>query len=177
MNPMDSSESSRAFQKAMRGTQVLLPPRQSLFTFSPTDIRYFMVTELLDNARVELRKGKLTVERPGILTPNIMFEQWFEGFDAEQRGHLEAMLQSGGFRGLQYKYKNETESVELHAEKFQAMADRVILEARSRPLARMTVIRGVPELWSLSLMKCAFELSSQSFPSNIKDLEEHGWLS
>ena len=36
------------------------------------------------------------------------------------------------------------------------------------------VIQGVPQMWSLSLMKCAIELTAQSFPSNLKELEEHG---
>ena len=174
---MESNESSNAFQNAMRLTKVLVPMRQTLFTFAPTDIRYFILTQLLDSESVELRRGKLTVERPGIITPTMMFEQYFEGFDTDQRKHLETMMESGGLRGLQYKYKNETESVELRHEKFQQMADRLKEEAIARPMYRTTVIQGVPDQWSLSLMKCAFDLTSQSFPSNIKDLEEHGWFS
>jgi hypothetical protein len=173
---MDSNESYKSFQHAMLNTKVLVPMRQTLFTFAPTDIRYFIITELLDHANVELRKGKLTVERPGIITPEMMFEQFFEGFDSDQRKHLESMLQAGGLRGLQYKYKNETESVELRPGKLAPLADRLKEEALARPMYRTTVIQGVPDQWSLSLMKCAIDLSTQSFPSNLKDLEEHGWL-
>jgi len=173
---MDDRESYNAFQRAMQGTKILVPMRQTLFTFAPTDIRYFIVTQLPDQENVELRQGKITMERPGIVTPGMMFEQYFEGFDSDQRKYLETMLQLGGLRGLQYKYKNETESVELRPGKLEPLAERLKEEALARPMYRTTVIQGVPDLWSLSLMKCAMELTAQSFPSNIKDLEEHGWF-
>src|ERR1700733_13654502 len=100
---MDEQGSDQAFQYAMRNTKTLVPMRQSLFTFSPTSIHYVIVTELLNQAGVELRSGKLSVERPAILTPTMLFEQYFEGFDSDQRKHLENMVQSGGLRGLRYK--------------------------------------------------------------------------
>ncbi len=172
---MDQEKLHRDFHYAMKHTKIVVPVKQTLFTFAPTDIRYFLVTGLVSKASVEMRKGKLTVERPGIITPSVIFERFFEGFDQDQREYLEGMLQESGFRGLQYKYKNETETVEVLSNDLESLLKNLKQEALSKPLSRTTVIQGVPDMWSLSLMKCVMELTSGSFPGNIKDLEEHGW--
>jgi hypothetical protein len=173
---MADSNSYDALQRVIRDTKTLVPMRRTLYTFSPTSIHYVILTQLLAQGSVELRSGRLNVERPAIVTPNMLFEQYFEGFDSDQRKYLEGAFQSGGFRGLQYKYSNETENVSLRQDKFEDLVERLKQEAEARPLWRSTVIQGVPDMWSLSLMKCAMDLSAQSFPGNIKDLEEHGQL-
>jgi hypothetical protein len=172
----DKEKFANSFRYAMEHTKTLVPVRQTLFTFAPTDIRYSIITQLLNDAGVEMRQGKLTVERPAIITPSAIFERLFEGFESDQREYLDALLKTGGLRGLQYKFKNETESVETRQEKLETLAERLKQEAQARPLSRMAVIQGVPDMWSLSLMKCTMEMTDQSFPGNIKDLEEHGWF-
>ena len=170
---MDEQKMLKAFDYAMRHTKILVEPRQTLFTFAPTDIHYYLLTALSEGI-IELREGKLIVERPAIITPSRIFEQYFQGFDVDQREYLETMLQTGGLKGLHYKYNNESQSVHLLSSKLETVAERLRQEALARPLLRRAVIQSVPEMWSLSLMKYAMDLTIKSFPGNIKELGERG---
>ena len=57
------------FEYAMKETQVVRPVKQTIFTFSPTDVNYYLITEFLNKAIIEVRRGKITIERPAIITP------------------------------------------------------------------------------------------------------------
>jgi len=38
------------------------------------------------------------------------------------------------------------------------------------------IIKGVPDMWGVSLMKYVIEVMSRSFPDNVRELEERGWF-
>ena len=164
------------FEYAMKETQVVRPVKQTIFTFSPTDVNYYLITEFLNKAIIEVRRGKITIERPVIITPASMFGNYFEGFDKEQMEYMEMMVKQLSLRGLQYKYKNVTDNVDLISGSFDAILDRINNEIDKDEFNRATVVKGVPDMWSVSLMKCVVEIIAKSFPGNVKELEERGWF-
>ena len=164
------------FNHALRKTEVIRPANRNLYTFSSTAIRYTIATELADKILVEVRKGELTAEKPMIVTPSYFAENYLEGFDHEQAQYIEMMLKKFGLRGLRYKYKNETKDVKLISGSFSNVVEKIKrgIETRSDDFA--AIIRGVPGMWGISLMKYVVELISKSFPDNMRELEERGWF-
>jgi len=41
---------------------------------------------------------------------------------------------------------------------------------------RAAIIKCIPDMWAVSLMKCVLEIITKSFPGNITELEERGWF-
>lgn len=164
------------FRYALRKTEVIRPANRSLYTFSGTTIRYTILTELADKILVELRGGELTAEKPVIITPSYFSENYLEGFDHEQAEYIEMMLRKFGLRGLRYKYKNETRSVKLISGSLQNVAEKIKMEIEDRADDFAAIIKGVPGMWGISLMKYVIELISKSFPDNVRELEERGWF-
>jgi len=69
---------------AVRHTEILRAPKQSLYTFGITNIYYYLVTEpvyseLLNNiSETVIREGRVIAERPRIVTPYYLSS--LEGF-------------------------------------------------------------------------------------------------
>lgn len=170
---MDKNEQ---FEYALRKTEVIRPARQSLYTFSSTRINYTIVTELTDKILVEVRKGKATVEKPAIMAPSYFADNLLEGFDSEQVEYIEMMMKKFGLRALRYKYGNETKDVKLISGRLQNVIDRVRGEVNAAGDSLAAIIKGVPGMWGVSLMKYMIEMIGTSFPGNVKELEERGWF-
>ncbi len=173
LNKMDKREQ---FEYAMKKTEVVRPAKHSLYTFSSTTINYTIVSELAEKIFVEVRKGKMTVEKPMVIAPPSFVDDYLEGFDADQAEYIQMMLKKFGLRALRYKYRNETKDVKLISGRLESVLDRIKREVDAKEDNLAAIIKGVPELWGISLMKCAVELITGSFPSNVKELEERGWF-
>lgn len=164
------------FEYALRKTEVIRPAKHTLYTFSSTPIDYTMVSELSDKILVEVRKGKVTVEKPMIIAPSYFAESFLEGFDTEQAEYVEMMLKKFGLRALRYKYRNVTRDVKLISGHLENVIDRIKREVDAKGDSLAAIIKGVPGVWGISLMKCVIELMAKSFPDNVKELEERGWF-
>jgi hypothetical protein len=165
------------FKYALGKTKIIRSANRNLYTFSSTAIRYTIATELTDKILVEVRDGELTAERPVIITPSHFTENYLEGFEHEQAEYIEMMLKKLGLRGLRYKYKNETKNVKLVSGSFQNIVEKIKREIEAKDDDFAAIIKGVPDMWGISLMKYVVELISKSFPDNIRELEERGWFS
>ena len=181
---MTGPEFDPRFERVVRQTRVVRPPRQTLATFGVTTIRYHLVTEpsyeelyaAHGDAEAVVRDGTVTAERPQVVTPNYLMKT--EGFGQNAREYLEQVerLYGQGSLGLLYTYKNEPSRMEIVSGGPDEVADRIgrDLDARERPLE--AVIRGVDELWDVSLIKFIFELTNDSVGSNLAELRSSGLL-
>lgn len=172
------------FERVVRQTRVVRPPRQTLATFGITTIRYHLVTEpsyedlysTHDDAEAVVRDGTVTAERPQVVTPDYLMKT--EGFGRNAREYLDQIerLHGPGSLGLLYTYKNEPSRTEIVSGRPDEVADRIgrDLDAREQPLE--AVIRGVDELWDVSLIKFIFELTNSSVGSNLSDLRSAGLM-
>ena len=74
-------------REVVEQTQVLRPPRQALATFGTTSIDYYLVSEPVyadlvgDTRETVVRHGKVTAERPQIVTPFSNLLKLFQGFE------------------------------------------------------------------------------------------------
>ena len=168
--------SEEKFKYALKKTEVIHPSNRALYTFSTTTLRYTIVTELTEKILVEVRKGELNAERPMIIAPSSFTEKYLEGFDNEQAEYIEMMLRKFGLRALKYRYKNKTSEIKLISGSLQNIIEKIKKEIDEKGDDFAAVIKGVPDMWGISLMKYVIELISKSFPDNIRELEERGWF-
>ncbi|MHB9090267.1 MAG: hypothetical protein ACYC7H_02500, partial [Chloroflexota bacterium] len=165
-----------------RRTEVVRAPKQALATFGTTTIDYFLLSEpayaelMPGEAETVIRQGKVTAERPQIVTPFYLLNR-FRGFEHGQ-DYLRHLLQEYGPQapGLMYSYRNELQETNIVSEGIEQVAGRIKddLDARGEHLA--TIVRGIDQLWDVSLMKFIYELTASSLGHNLAELGGRGLL-
>ncbi|MEW6034897.1 MAG: hypothetical protein AB1603_08625 [Chloroflexota bacterium] len=173
-------------QHAIERTQVVRPPKQDLATFGVTNIRYYLVTEpsyseLEDLAgkaeETVVRDGRVIAEKPKIVTP-FYLANMFEGFE-HGKEYAEYIMRRYGSNepGLLYRYRNETGGVNIVSGSVEAVVSRLndVVDRDRDPLS--AIVRGVDELWDVSLMKLVHDVARQSLRSNVMELYQKGLLS
>ncbi len=169
-------------QYVVEHTEVLRPPKQTLATFGITNIYYYLVTEpvyaeLL--ARVEetvVREGKLVAERPKIVTPFYLLNL-FEGFEHGEEYAQYVVERYGPHEpGLLYRYRNEPAETSILSSPMESVVYNINqkIDREGNPLA--TIIKGVDEMWDVSLMKFIHDITSGSLRSNVMELGMRGFL-
>jgi len=167
---------------AVRHTEILRAPKQSLYTFGTTNIHYYLVTEpayseLVKNiTETVVREGRVIAERPRIVTPYYLSK--LEGFSSEARRYFEALLKGLGSNipGLFYTYSNEPKELTIVTDNLLSVVDKLNTEIDkgSNPLA--AIIKGEDELWDVSLMKFIYEMTRSSLQHNLRQMGSRGLL-
>jgi hypothetical protein len=169
-------------REAVKHTEILRPPKQSLATFGTTNIYYYLVTEpayseLIKSAtETVIREGRVIAERPKIVTPYYLSQ--LEGFSSEAKKYFDMLIKIYGSNapGLFYTYKNEPKGLNIVSDNILAVVDRLNddIDKRGDPLT--SIIRGQDELWDVSLMKFIYEMTRSSLPDNLMQMETRGLL-
>ena len=161
-------------QFAIEHTEVLRSPEQSLATFGSTNVYYYIVTELMENANV-VREGRVIAAKPKIVTPTYLIN--LEGFSQEARRFVEMMAEKHPHEiGVFYSYKNEPREMNIVSEPFKQVVDKINqrIDMQRDPLS--AIIKGVEESWDVSLLKFTFELTKSSVYGNVAEMERSGLL-
>ncbi len=167
---------------AVRHTEILRAPKQSLYTFGTTNIHYYLVTEpayseLVKNiSETVVREGRVIAERPRIVTPYYLSH--LEGFGSEARRYFEALLKEHGQnnRGLFYTYKNEPKQLNIVSDDLLSVVNKLNAEIDKRGDPLTTIIKGEDTLWDVSLMKFIYEMTSSSIRDNLTQMGNRGLL-
>lgn len=169
-------------REAVKNTEILRPPKQSLATFGTTNVYYYLVTEpayselVKSAAETVIREGRVIAERPKIVTP--LYLSHLEGFSPEAKRYLDSLVKAYGSNapGLYYRYKNEPKGLNIVSGNLLAVVDKLNreIDKRGDPLA--SIIRGPDELWDVSLMKFIYEMTRSSLPDNLMQMENRGLL-
>lgn len=169
-------------RQAAERTAVLRAPKQTLATFGITSISYYLVTEPVYADLVEgpsetvVRHGKMTAERPQIVTPFYLLNL-FRGFEhGEEFAEFLADAYGRSSPGLMYSYKNELEDTSIVSDPIATVAGRLADELEETGQNLAAVIQGVDHLWDISLMKFMYELTASSLGRNVSELAQGGLL-
>ncbi len=173
---------SNRIENAARHTEILRPPRQHLATFGITNIYYYLVTEPVyaeiasETNETVVREGRVIAEKPKIVTPYYLTH--IEGFSYDARQYFEALLKMRGpsAPGLFYSYRNEPQGLNIVAEKWPSVVDKLNTDIDKKGDPLISIIKGQDDLWDVSLLKFIYEISTQSAPSNIAQLGSRGLL-
>jgi len=160
---------------AIQNTQVIRPPRQRLSTFGSTNVYYYMITELMQEVNV-VREGRVIAANPKIVTPAYLISA--EGFSGSAKRYIQMIAEQNPYEpGILYSYKNETTETNVSSQSVPAIVDKINerIDCHSDPLS--AVIKGVEEMWDVSLMKFTFELTRSSLQQNVSEFYSSGRLS
>jgi hypothetical protein len=168
--------------EAVRRTEILRLPKRSLATFGATNIHYYLVTEPAYSELVEsssetvIREGRVIADRPRIVTPYYLSR--LEGFSPDAKRYLDMLIKTHGpsVPGLFYSYKNEPKELSIVSDNLLSVIDKLNqdIDKSGNPLT--SIIRGMDELWDVSLLKFIYELTRSSLPDNLMQLGKKGLL-
>jgi len=169
-------------QSAVSNTEILRPPRQSLSTFGTTNIRYYLLTEpayseLVGNiTETVIREGRVIAERPRIVTPYYLSR--LEGFSSDARRYFESLIKEYGSSvpGLFYAYKNELKGLNIVEDNLPSVVNKINDEINQRRDPLSAIIKGVDELWDVSVAKFIYEVTRGSVQDNLWQMNERGLL-
>jgi len=167
---------------AVKHTEILRPPKQSLATFGTTNIYYYLVTkpayvELIKNVtETVVREGRVIAERPRIVTPYYLSR--LEGFSSEAKRYFDMLMRTHGpnISGLFYSYRNEPKELTIVSEDLLSVVDKLNTEIDKQADPLTSIIKGEDELWDVSLMKFIYEMTKSSVRDNLLQMEARGLL-
>jgi hypothetical protein len=167
-------ETDDKIRYALENTELVRAPQQTLATFGSSVIDYYVVTELIGNISV-VRDGKVIAERPKIVTPAYLVN--VEGFSQQAKRYIAMMARERPYEsGIFYRYKNEPKGMNVVSEPIKQVISKLSsqIEEEHNPLG--TIIRGVEELWDVSLLMFIYELTTKSVRTNIAEFDRRGFL-
>ena len=168
--------------EAVKHTEILRAPKQSLSTFGTTNIHYYLVTEPVytevekNDIETVVREGRVTAQRPRIVTPYYLSQ--LEGFSPNAKKYFNALINVHGpdAPGLFYIYKNEPKELTIISDNLLSVVDKLSSDIDKRGDPLTSIIKGEDELWDVSLMKFIYEITRSSLRNNLLQLRRRGLL-
>jgi len=168
-------ETDEKIRYAVERTEFVRLPRQKLATFGSSVIDYYVVTELVGNVSV-VRDGKVVAERPKIVTPAYLVN--VEGFSEQAKRYIMMMARERPHEsGIFYRYKNEPRGMNVVSEPIAQVVSKLSSEVEQQRNPLTAIIKGLEELWDVSLLMFIYELTSKSVRSNVAEFSQRGLLS
>jgi len=176
-------------KEVLENTEILLEPDDLISTDHDTTLHYYVLSKpyYLDEfpdegPETKVREGKITWEKPKLLTPDYMINM--SGFSGEAKEAMQMIARDNpDLAGLLYKmnYRKElisTFTISREFEKAEAEIRDKIDQNDDKDNNLTVIIKGVDELWDVSLMKFIQNLVVKSaYKSQLPDYEEKGFLS
>lgn len=168
------------FNYALENTVVHQLPQKRLETFGTTVLNYHLITEEMDAIDHSIvREGRITAERPQIITPHHFHKLLLEGFGEQAEQFAGAINQAGhSFAVLKYGFqfsKAESNTNHIH-EPLEAVLDKVKESVRERNDPMAVILSGVDDGWEVCLLKFMMDMVASSGQANIQDFRNKGFL-
>ena len=165
---------------AVEHTEILRLPKQALSTFGTTNIYYYLLTEpvykdfLENTTETVVREGRVIAQKPRIVTPYYLSR--LDGFSSEAKRYFDILSKTHGADtlGLFYTYKNEPKELTIASDNLLSVVGKLNAEIDERNDSLTSIIRGVDELWDVSLMRFIYELTQSSLQSNLLQMGSRG---
>lgn len=173
-------------KEVLENTEILLEPDDLISTEHDTILHYYVLSKpyYLDefpeeSPETKVREGKITWEKPKLLTPDYMINM--SGFSGEAKKAMQIIARENpDLAGLLYKmnYKKQSISTFTIGREIETAEAEIRDNIDEDDNSLTVIIRGVDELWDVSLMKFIQTLMLKSaYKSQLPDYEEKGFLS
>ena len=167
---------------AIKNTEILRLPKQTLSTFGVTNIYYYLVTEPVyseltkDVIETVIREGRVIAEKPRVVTPYYLSH--LDGFSPEARKYFDMLVKMQGANapGLFYTYKNEPKELSIVSDNLLSVVKKLDDQIDKRGDLLTSIIKGEDDLWDVSLMKFIYELTRNSLQNNLRQMGTRGLL-
>lgn len=171
---------------ALKETEILRKPDGLISTSRDTTLHFYVLVEPAylevlpdEGPETKIREGKISWEKPKLLTPGYLMSM--EGFSEEARQALKLIAaQSPDLAGILYKmrYKREEEREVTVPRDIKESFRRIENELNDKGDTFSVVIKGIDELWDVSLLKFVQELIVKSaYKSQMPYYENKGYIS
>ncbi len=168
--------------QAVRETEIIRLPKQNLATFGTTNVAYYLLTEPVyreisgDTEETVVREGRVIAERPRIVTPHYLSR--LEGFSGDARRYLSMLMETQGAHtpGLFYAYKNELRETNIVPESLPSVLQKINDKIDRHADSLASIIKGVDDLWDVSLLKLILEMTRGSLSHNVMQMQSRGLL-
>ncbi len=171
---------------ALEETEVLKSADKLISTSKDTTLHYYVLTEPVylevfkgEGPETRIREGEIAWEKPKLLTPGYILEM--EGFSNEAREAFKILARNNpDLAGLLYKMRYKKESIRSTtiSKNIEQTFHRIESEIEDNDKELTAIIKGVDDLWDVSLMKFVQELIVRSaYESQIPDYTNQGMLS
>jgi len=133
-----------------------------------------MITQLMENTSV-VREGRVIASKPKIVTPTYLINM--EGFSGPARRFVEMMAEQNPYEpSIFYSYKNEPGNMNIVSEPAEQVVEKVEKIVEEKNDALSAIIKGIEDMWDVSLIKFTYELTRHSVRNNVSELERSGML-
>ncbi|ADQ14214.1 hypothetical protein [Halanaerobium hydrogeniformans] len=173
-------------KEVLENTEILLEPEDLISTSHDTTLHYFVLSEPYyleefpeEGPETKVREGKITWEKPKLLTPDYMINM--SGFSGEAKKAMQMIAnENPDLAGLLYKmnYRKQSISTFTISRELEKAQEEIENERINDEDNLTVIIKGVDELWDVSLMKFIQSLMLKSaYKSQLPYYEEKGYLS
>jgi hypothetical protein len=173
-------------KEVLENTEILLEPDDLISTEHDTTLHYYVLSKpyYLDEfpgegPETKVREGKITWEKPKLLTPDYMINM--SGFSGEAKKAMQMIARENpDLAGLLYKrnYRKESISTFTINREIKAAEAKIREDIDENDENLKVIIKGIDELWDVSLMKFIQGLVLKSaYKSQLPDYEDKGFLS
>lgn len=166
----------KAWNKALKNTEIIRARVQALMTFSETLVPYIFLSESTINAGdTVVRKCEVVVEKPSlILPPN--FPQ-FEGFELEEnfsqdQNSLINFLLVRGVTFPSLKYNNKTLSLDIYEGKLKDAVGFYLEQLQQEENVNIGLLTGPEECWQFSVIIFIASQIAKNADTDLKKLLE-----
>lgn len=159
----------KRIQYAFEHSKILKWPKQLLSSFGSSEIHYHVLTEPVyweftkGVSETVVREGKVSWFRPQLLTPDYILK--IEGFSDEARSAFSSLANEMlNLASILYRFhfKREVDSMNFVSGSLESVADRISRDIDKRNDNLAAVIKGVGDLWDISLSKFILDMIARS---------------
>lgn len=165
-----------AWEKALKGTEVIRPRVQPLDTFGTTTMPYIFLSESSRKAgNTTVRRGEIVVEKPSIVLPYGIPQ--FEGFEFEEAMDINEDILKSFFlvRGVSFpslKYNNKSGSSEDYADKLHHAIEHYSNRLQREEDVHTGLIAGSEDVWQFSILIFICSQIAKSTDNDIRRIWE-----
>lgn len=178
-------QSPERISNALKETEILREPGELISTTGTTTLYFYVLAEPAyleifknEGPETKIRQGKISWEKPKLATPAYLLDM--EGFSSEAKEALKmAARQDSDLAGILYKMKYRREEARETTVPYKIMEAFRRLENRIEDEDEKfsVIIKGVDELWDVSLMKYVQKLILKSVvKSQMPYYENKGYI-
>lgn len=177
MSLFDEFEQFQRFKNAWSSVRIERAAEYGLFTFGDSELPYYLVTSSDDNDRlVKVRKGKVTISRARIITPDSMHPDLRDFFEENEDTGLISFLMSRTAAFSNLKLANESGQDRIVTDTVAEAVAKLNQQLDAEEENQVGILSAPAELGRFAVFRYASEKVLSSAPDNIQEMRERGLL-
>lgn len=177
MSLFDEFEQFQRFKTAWSAVRIERTAEYGLFTFGDSELPYYLVAAAAgDDGLVKIRKGKVTISRARIITPDSMHPELRNFFEEHEETGLINFLMSRSAAFSNLRLANESGPDRIVTDTVEEAVARLNRQLDAEEDNSVAILSAPAELSGFAVFRYASEKVLSSAPDNIQEMRERGLL-